>query len=182
MTECRDCLVTLIIAKEKEDVGFLSPRKCRIDFNVKIQQAIKMNDVRIRKGPINRFKLILCNRPRCYPFQLLRNRLLAAILLAIASHSVSAVETPFLVEQLRDDHPKILASEADFERIRAGFSDELGQEMLSFLQMTGESLLTAEPAQFKLAGKRLLNESRLALKHISTFALLYRVYGEGRYK
>ncbi len=95
---------------------------------------------------------------------------------------LTAAEHPFTVDQLRDDHPKILASEADFERIRNGFPDKLGQEMLSFLQITGEELLTAEPAQYKLAGMRLLNESRLALKHISTFALLYRVYGEDRYK
>lgn len=76
----------------------------------------------------------------------------------------------------------VLASESDFTRLRNGLPDELGQELLTFLQSTGESLITAEPAQYELAGIRLLAESRLALKHISTFALLYRVYEEDRYK
>ncbi len=84
--------------------------------------------------------------------------------------------------QIREDHPKLLASKEDFDRLRARLSDPLGQELLAFIRETGEALLTAEPAQYRLKGIRLLDESRTALKHLSTFAFLYRVYVEDKYK
>lgn len=69
-----------------------------------------------------------------------------------------AAEGPFSVDQLQQEHPMILASASDFTRLRNGLPDELGQDLLAFLQNTGESLFTAEPAQYELAGIRLLAE------------------------
>jgi len=88
----------------------------------------------------------------------------------------------FQADQIRREHPKILASTEDFERLRAGLSDPLGKELLAFIRETGETLLTAEPAQYRLKGIRLLDESRTAFKHLSAFAFLYSVYQEDKYK
>ena len=110
----------------------------------------------------------------------MQHLLTASLLFSLLS--VSSLAQTFHANQIRNEHPKILASDEAFETIREGFDDPLGKEFLRFLQNTGEELLNTETAQYRLKGKRLLDESRLALKHLSTFSLLYKVYGDNRYK
>ena len=46
----------------------------------------------------------------------------------------------FDVDSIRLDHPRILASEDDFQRIRDPDWDSLGMQYLSFLKQTGREL------------------------------------------
>jgi len=82
---------------------------------------------------------------------------------------------------IRKDHPRILASDEDFEKIASIGRDELGAAYLNFLRKSGEALLEVPPPQYNIVGVRLLEQSRLALKQLLTFALLYRLDGDKRY-
>lgn len=88
----------------------------------------------------------------------------------------------FNVDSIRLNHPRILASEDDFQRIRDPNWDSLGMQYLSFLKQTGHELLDQPPIEYKLDGKRLLHQSRRFLKRVSTWALLYRVFGDTSYR
>ncbi len=88
----------------------------------------------------------------------------------------------FNVDSIRLNHPRILASEDDFQRIRDPNWDSLGIRYLSFLKQTGHELLNQPPIEYKLDGKRLLHQSRRFLKRVSTWALLYRVFGDKSYR
>ncbi len=88
----------------------------------------------------------------------------------------------FHIDSIRRDHPRILATEADFQRIRDPQWDALGLEYLDFLRHTGEAMLSQPLIPHKLDGKRLLHQSRRFLKRVSTWSLLYRVDGDTRFR
>ncbi len=106
-------------------------------------------------------------------------RIIFPLLLSlIAVFQTRADSSTFTLETVRPDHPRILASAADFDHIRDAQWDDLGKRYLSFLRQTGQNLKDQPPIAHRLDGKRLLQQSRKFLKRISTWALLYRVYGD----
>lgn len=89
-------------------------------------------------------------------------------------------QDPFSTAQVKSGHPRLFASNADFIALRNPQSEEL-EQLMDLLYQKGEEMLTLEPVSRTLVGYRLLAQSRLALKRISTWALLYNVYEEERF-
>ena len=84
---------------------------------------------------------------------------------------------------LRPEHPRVIATEADFARVRdlvAG--DTLAQRWHAALQKHGEQLLNRPVVKHELRdGVRLLYASRDVLDLVQTLALLYQIEGDERY-
>ncbi len=92
--------------------------------------------------------------------------------------SPSAADSARL-KRLRQEHPRIIATAADFERARRFVSeDALGRRWLEHLRAEAVRLLDTPPVEHRLVGPRLLSQSRAALSRIQTLALAYRLTGE----
>ena len=79
-------------------------------------------------------------------------------------------------------HPRLLASEADWERIRHLVeSDPVSARIFAALGKKADFLLSEPKLERVMDGYRLLHVSRKALERISVLAMLARVGGEGRY-
>lgn len=92
------------------------------------------------------------------------------------------VETQIL-SSLRREHPRILASAADWERIRAlRITDPMMQRWYAALRDSAQTMLTQSPATYQLNGVAgLLNVSRLVLRRIYTLGLLFQLDGDKAY-
>jgi len=78
-------------------------------------------------------------------------------------------------------HPRLHLDTAGWTQLKKSISsDDRLQAIFAKLQKRAEFLLKDRPAEYKLVGPRLLNESRRALERISTFAGLYRLDGDTR--
>lgn len=104
-----------------------------------------------------------------------------SVLLAVVLSPLGMAGGSFSVSHLKTHHPLVLASGADFERLREGPLDQDHGALLRFLQSAGDSLLEEEPVRYKKEGVRLLSESRKVLKRLSILGLLYRLHGDSRY-
>jgi hypothetical protein len=94
----------------------------------------------------------------------------------------AATPESFSIDSIQSGHPRILASDNDFEAIRDATGDPLQAQYMAFLRQTAEAMLPLSPIKHELAGKRLLSESRKFLKRVSTWALLYKIDGNGIYR
>ncbi len=106
---------------------------------------------------------------------------LKSLTLAVALSIPMSMKADFSISDLRDDGQLILASEADFERIRNANWDPAGMQYLEFLRKTGDAMLDLELVRNEKIGKRLLQRSREFLKRVSTLSLLYRIDGNEAY-
>ncbi len=102
--------------------------------------------------------------------------LIASLFLLILAKAVDSAD--FSIESIKRGHPRILASEADFDSIRKADWDKLGIRYMEFLRYTGKAMLTVPPVKHQLSGMRLLSESRKFLKRVSTWSLLYKIDGD----
>lgn len=83
---------------------------------------------------------------------------------------------------LRSGHPRLMALDADIERLREVVkSDPVARKWHAQLRREAEKLLTAAPVEYVLVGPRLLAQSRRCLDRVYTLGLLYRLDGEQRY-
>lgn len=84
---------------------------------------------------------------------------------------------------LRQGHPRIMATEADFERIKELISnDSLAAQWYAGLRLSADRILRESPSSYVLPdGKRLLATSRTVLDRVETLALMYRLGGDRRY-
>ena len=83
---------------------------------------------------------------------------------------------------LRKQHPRLIATIQDFERVRRIIaSDGRAKELYGRLADEGRKLLTAETIVYEKIGPRLLTQSRRALDRIYTLSLLYRVSRDKAY-
>jgi len=103
-----------------------------------------------------------------------------------ATGRTSSVVSTMIKEQmlstLKPQHPRLLVSDTDWERITAlRTSDPVVRQWYAKLRADADAILTQSPAQYKLEGKRLLAQSRLVLIRVYTLALVYRVDGDQRY-
>lgn len=86
------------------------------------------------------------------------------------------------IHSLRSGHPRILAGENEFQRIREADWDDLGMEFLRRFRQNSKALLSEPPFRFERQGKRILHISREVLQRITSWALLYRVDGDPDYR
>ena len=103
-----------------------------------------------------------------------------------AAQEASRVPIPSAQEILRPlkkEHPRLLASAADFERLKVQVNaDPLLKKWHEDLQGQAARLLSAPPSKYEIPdGLRLLATSRRVLNRVQTLGLLYRLDGDKRY-
>jgi hypothetical protein len=88
-----------------------------------------------------------------------------------------------ILRTLRPEHPRLLATRADFDRLKAQVkSDDTSQRWHADLQKQAGRILTQAPSRYEIPdGLRLLATSRRVLQRVQTLALLYRLDGDKRY-
>lgn len=88
-----------------------------------------------------------------------------------------------LLQTLKKEHPRLLLSSNDFERIKRQISsDDLLRRCHEHLQSVAKSIIAAPPSKYEIPdGLRLLDTSRRVLDRVQTLALLYRLDGDTRY-
>lgn len=90
--------------------------------------------------------------------------------LAVAADAAHPLAT------LRTQHPRLIATQQDFDRLRALVrSDPELRVLHDRLATRGQQILEQPPVKYELIGPRLLDKSRTALKRLYTLAFLYRV-------
>ncbi len=99
-----------------------------------------------------------------------------AVFLAAAALARGAADDP--LKTLRAEHPRLILLDTDLDRIRLLMEQNpLARKVHADLVREAERLLTVPPVEYKLAGPRMLSQSRTCLSRISTLALLYRLNG-----
>lgn len=84
--------------------------------------------------------------------------------------------TPIMEQVEQSPHPRLFATEEDFQRLREKAShDGLHKRMLSRIVHEAEQLLDSPPAIRQMTGRRLLSVSRNEVYRISTLALAWRM-------
>jgi len=110
--------------------------------------------------------------------------LLVCLPLASAAGQGPALPPPEqILRGLRSDHPRLLATAADFERLRALCAKPgAGQQWLAHLRGAAEALLAARPVKYEIPdGKRLLAVSRRAKERVLLLGLVYRLTEDRRF-
>lgn len=110
---------------------------------------------------------------------LLANDLLAAT----APPGIPAPPANRILATLNKAHPRLLASQADFDRLKERLATDANlRKWHESLASQGRSILTQAPSRYEIPdGLRLLATSRRVLERVYTLALLYRLDGDKRY-
>lgn len=114
---------------------------------------------------------------------------LAAVLLApVTLTGGAAPDLPIptaaaILEKVRPGHPRLLASAAAFDSLRARSSvDSRLKEWRGTLRQRADRLLDEAPSKYEIPdGLRLLSTSRRVVDRVYTLALAYRLEGERRH-
>ncbi|HEV2350111.1 MAG TPA: heparinase II/III family protein [Terriglobia bacterium] len=86
-----------------------------------------------------------------------------------------------VLSTLRPGHPRLYVLDSDLAGVKQAMAqDPTVKEWYDQLEAEAEKMLSEPPAEYKLIGPRLLGQSRVALRHISTLAGLYRLDGDRR--
>lgn len=87
------------------------------------------------------------------------------------------------VAKVRKEHPRLLVTEASFERVRKLIqTNPQAREFYQRVKSQGERICQEPPSRYEIPdGLRLLATSRRVLQRVYTLALLYRLDGEKRY-
>lgn len=117
-----------------------------------------------------------------------RSLLIALSLLLLLSARLLSAEPIIpppkaVLEGLRTEHPRLLATAADFERLRdrCAKNDEACR-WFTRLKADAEKLLSTPPLEYKIPdGKRLLAVSRAAKDRVLLLGLIYRLTGDERF-
>ena len=109
-----------------------------------------------------------------------RMAMLLLVMTLLFPQVTSAAED--VLQNLHLGHPRLMVSDDQVARVKQLIqTDALAGETFTKLKAEGEKLLVDRTAEYKLIGPRLLDESRRAVKTISTTAGLYRLTGDARY-
>lgn len=83
---------------------------------------------------------------------------------------------------VQGSHPRLFVSASDLEDLRDRAWTGQGRALRDFLSTSGHAMLEQPPVTYSFTGRRLLGESRKALKRITTWALLYRLEKDTRFR
>jgi len=84
-----------------------------------------------------------------------------------------------VLKTLRQGHPRLIALEADLERVRELIKAEpMARDYHQALRLRATQILKEPLLRYELIGPRLLHVSRRALERIATLALLHRLDGD----
>ncbi|HOK78125.1 MAG TPA: hypothetical protein PLW35_10445, partial [Verrucomicrobiota bacterium] len=99
------------------------------------------------------------------------------------SNSVNAPPPREILSRLRSEHPRLLASRGDFEKLRLGVKEDATlRDWRGKLAARAERILSEAPSKYEIPdGLRLLSVSRRVLERVYTLALLYWLDGDQRY-
>jgi hypothetical protein len=95
-----------------------------------------------------------------------------------------SVDASHILDRLKQSHPRLLASNEDFGRIKAkqAAGDPQTQAWTASLHQQAIDLLGTEPSKYEIPdGLRLLDTSRRVLSRVYTLALMYRLENDSRY-
>ncbi|HLY63368.1 MAG TPA: heparinase II/III family protein [Terriglobia bacterium] len=82
---------------------------------------------------------------------------------------------------LRAGHPRLYVLDSDLAGVKQAMAqDPTVKQWYDQLEAEAEKMLAEPPAEYKLVGPRLLDQSRVSLRRISTLAGLYRLDGDRR--
>ncbi len=108
--------------------------------------------------------------------------------LIIGSLGVQAAEPTLpvrdaLLNTLRPEHPRLLATHSDFQRLKKLCEEnDAARQWLERLHNDAENLLAAPPVKYEIPdGKRLLSVSRRAKQRVLLLGLTYRLSGDRRF-
>lgn len=106
--------------------------------------------------------------------------LLFTALSAVSAWSEEKMEGKMSVlETLKPAHPRIIALDEDWQRIRALVdADPAAAELRDSLYGQALKMLDQPPVEHKLEGPRLLSQSRKCLERVYTLATVYRLTGK----
>lgn len=103
------------------------------------------------------------------------------LVLACSGRLVAATDTSPLAS-LRPGHPRLLATEAQVQEMRAAAkTDPLRAAVHARILATAEAQWKEAPIEYVLVGPRLLDQSRKALGQVMTNAMAWRLSGDPRY-
>ena len=106
-------------------------------------------------------------------------RVMVAFIAATAL-GLGAADDP--LKTLRSEHPRLILLDSDLDHIHAVMQQyPLARKIHGDLVREAEKLIVAPTVEYKLAGPRLLAESRQCLDRVYTLALLYRLDGKKQY-
>lgn len=112
------------------------------------------------------------------------------LVLATAAPSASAQRaSDVTMEQVRQamhrapaGHPRLLADSSTFASLKQRVQrDPQSRELYRLLHDQAEAMLEVAPVRHVLTGRRLLGESRKAVRRVLTLALVYRISGDARF-
>ena len=111
----------------------------------------------------------------------LRLQILCLVILLLMNIPAMPSDPPVLPAPI-PAHPRLLASNADFERIREQVrSDTVSAKIFVSLEGKAKQILADPLADRVMEGHRLLGVSRLVLQRITTLAMVARVTGDKAY-
>jgi hypothetical protein len=87
-----------------------------------------------------------------------------------------------LVDAASKEHPRLFATSDDFQRIRDNLDqDPLREQLAAAIIRQADQLLEVPPIERRLQGRRLLGQSRRAVKRTSTLAMAFHLTNDGKY-
>jgi hypothetical protein len=91
-------------------------------------------------------------------------------------------EVRAIIDAAPTSHPRILATEADFDRLRTSLdADPLRKALAEAIIKEADLLEGVSPIKRVLQGKRLLDKSRTCVKRTTVLSLAYQLTGEVKY-
>jgi len=92
------------------------------------------------------------------------------------------MEEKTLLNDIRNEHPRLIALESDTERIKKLIQvNPQAKTIYEALKREADKILDQPPVEYELIGPRLLHISRRCLHRIFTLATLYRLDGDSIY-
>lgn len=108
--------------------------------------------------------------------------LILVTLLSIPAPRLHAQAGGGVLRTLRPAHPRLLALDKDWQRLRLVVKNEaLAYQWYSQLYKEAEKLFGEAPTEYRLAGPRLLAQSRRVLERVYTLAFLYKLDNDRRF-
>src|SRR5260370_1703646 len=111
---------------------------------------------------------------------MLRICVVLALVTCSFAGSIPTPEHPLAT--LRPAHPRIIATDADFARLRELVrKDTFAAKGYAAIKWHADQMLDQPTVVHRLIGPRLLDQSRLCLERVYTLALVYAIIGETKY-